>query len=172
MNPINMLKTAHISNFWRLFESILPSLSLVIMSIISLVFLAPLSPLIPDFTYILLFYWGIHMPGAVPLSILFILGLFQDSLGGFYLGTHPLINIATWLLLLNERRYLYSQNFYQFWAMFAVLVFIQGFLKIVVAYFSQNASYDFTILFLQIIITIATAPLVFLSCNAISRKFK
>jgi len=51
-------------------------------------------------------------------------------------------------------------------------VFVQGLLKLIIAYFSQINSFDLTIFFLQMILTIATAPLVFLSCNAISRKIK
>lgn len=83
--------------------------------------------LAPAFTLICIFYWAVYLPGALPYSFLFILGLLQDSLSGMPLGISSFINMSMAFLLTSQRRLMGKTLFGTVWltcAMLSALAFM------------------------------------------------
>jgi rod shape-determining protein MreD len=80
-----------------------------------------ISRVMPAFTLINIYYWGMFFPGALPYVFLFFLGLLQDTLVGTPLGLSSLINIVFALLIAN-RRLFGKMVFTTVWLGFCILV--------------------------------------------------
>jgi rod shape-determining protein MreD len=150
--------------------SIVPTLSFLLIVAFILLLVAPLTPLVPDLCFAMLYFWAIHNPLLIPLSLIFTLGLLQDALSGVYMGTNPLIYTLSWIFLVDQRRFLFNKSFYMTWAIFAFMTLIISFIKWLLLKATNYETLDSFLFFLQVLMTIITAPLIFKICAFIDRK--
>lgn len=75
----------------------------------------------PDIILISIYYWSIFRPGAIPFWLVFVLGVFKDSLFGVALGISSLIFIFFRLLVLSQQRYLIKETFWAMWVGFGLV---------------------------------------------------
>ena len=77
--------------------------------------IAPLMPLAG------LFYWVIHRPDLVPVSLVFAIGVLHDMLTGTPIGAYAAVFlIVTWLIH-SQRRFLGGKSFLLLWGGFFVV---------------------------------------------------
>ena len=89
----------------------------------------------PDLCAPLLFFWALFGAEAVPLSIILIIGVFEDASLYQPLGLHSFVYLLTWGLLLTQRRFLYQKPFLLLWFVFACVFFGIMVAKIVIVKF-------------------------------------
>ncbi|RMD61378.1 MAG: rod shape-determining protein MreD [Alphaproteobacteria bacterium] len=80
-----------------------------------------LSPIMPSFGLIAVYYWAIHRPDLVPSWAVFVLGLFQDLLTGGPLGLTIIVLLALWAAVGTQRRLLATGSFVFAWAVFVAM---------------------------------------------------
>jgi len=75
----------------------------------------------PAFTLINIYYWGIFYPGILPYWFLCVVGLLEDTLAGMPLGVSSFVNLAVAFMLVKERRILGKMLFGSVWFGFMML---------------------------------------------------
>ncbi|MGN6670072.1 MAG: rod shape-determining protein MreD [Candidatus Nucleicultricaceae bacterium] len=159
-------------SFWAtLYTALLPVMSLLASLLFSLVFFYPLSSIVPDFNLAILFYWAIHRPTSIPLSIILCIGLFADALSGCFLGLHAFIYLMIWVLLIYQRRYLYNKPFLLNWSVFATIAFIATMLEGLATILSPYGTFQVLHFFVELFATTVSGPLIFKVCSHLNRKF-
>lgn len=77
-----------------------------------------LSPVVPSFGLIAIFYWGIYRPDLMPASAVFLIGLVQDLLGGGPLGVGVFVLLVVYVVVASQRRFFAGGAFLLAWAVF------------------------------------------------------
>jgi len=80
-----------------------------------------LSPVMPALALIAVYYWTVHRPDLMPLWAVFLVGLFQDLLGGGPLGVGVLTLLAVHTVVTAQRRFFASASFFLMWLTFALV---------------------------------------------------
>lgn len=75
----------------------------------------------PSWVLIAVYYWSAQRPDLLPLSLVFLLGLFQDILTGGPLGVSALLLLSLRGLLGAQRRFVIGQTFFVEWGVFAAI---------------------------------------------------
>ncbi|CAK0769243.1 rod shape-determining protein MreD [uncultured Gammaproteobacteria bacterium] len=76
----------------------------------------------PSFALMSIYYWTIHRPDLLPMSVVFVIGLLQDLLGGGPLGLNALVLIMVQWTVLSQRGFFLSSTFPMLWLGFVVVV--------------------------------------------------
>ena len=80
-----------------------------------------LSPVLPSLALIAVYYWSIHRPDLMPIWAVFLIGLFQDLLGGGPAGVGILTLLAVHAVVTAQRRFFASASFVVIWLVFALV---------------------------------------------------
>ncbi len=99
------------------------TLVLVILSQIP-VRLTDSTPVVPALAMIAVYYWTIHRPDLMPVWAVFLIGLFQDLLGGGPMAIGILTLLAVQAMVASQRRFFASASFFVIWLVF--LLFAAG----------------------------------------------
>lgn len=75
----------------------------------------------PSWVLIAVYYWSAQRPDLLPLSLIFLLGLFQDILTGGPLGVSAFLLLSLRGLLGAQRRFVIGQTFFVEWGVFAAI---------------------------------------------------
>jgi rod shape-determining protein MreD len=103
------------SGFWqrldlwsqRLWPATLTLLLMLLGSIpVPLPFWQPISP---SFALMSIYYWAIHRPTAMPLPLVFAIGILADFFGMAPLGVGTLVLVVVYALTLSQRRLFIGQ---------------------------------------------------------------
>lgn len=108
----------------NLFFVMLPATILCLATAFSLCFPPFVQAIYPDMIWLFLYVFGVYAPSLIPLSILFILCLGMDILGGTVLGVHPAVMLVFWGIIQVQRRFLYVRSFISLWGIFVLLTFL------------------------------------------------
>jgi len=81
-----------------------------------------LSYVMPSLTLMTVYFWAYHRPDLMPVSAVFVIGLWQDVLYGGPMGLTSLILVLVRELLVNQRRALIGKPFLVAWMGFAIVV--------------------------------------------------
>jgi len=114
-------------SFWQRVERVFCKLTPAALTMFLVFFAAVpmrvpgIAQFMPAFTLINIYYWGIFLPGALPYSFLFILGLLQDTFVGAPLGLSSFVNVLLAFFLTIERGNFGKIMFRSVWFGFAVL---------------------------------------------------
>ena len=109
------------SGFWqrldlwsqRLWPATLTLLLMLLGSIpVPLPFWQPISP---SFALMSVYYWAIHRPTAMPLPLVFAIGILADFFGMAPLGVGTLVLVMVYALTLSQRRLFIGQPFLVVW---------------------------------------------------------
>ncbi|MGP1397051.1 MAG: rod shape-determining protein MreD [Inquilinaceae bacterium] len=74
----------------------------------------------PSLTLASLYYWSVHRPDLMPVSVVFAIGLFQDILMGAPVGLHAFVYLLLRWLIIEQRRFLVGKSFHVLWIGFAM----------------------------------------------------
>lgn len=104
-------------------RSLVPALTVLLFVILSVipVGLPGWGELTPPLSLVAVFYWSIHRPSAVPPSVAFAIGLFQDLVSAGPLGASSLILVTLQWVVSGQRRFLITQPFLVVWGAFAMV---------------------------------------------------
>ncbi|MFZ5790787.1 MAG: rod shape-determining protein MreD [Pseudomonadota bacterium] len=72
-------------------------------------------PINPDFALMAVYYWAIHRPTALPLPLVFLIGILADFFGMAPLGVGTLVLVLTYAVTLSQRRLFIGQPFLVVW---------------------------------------------------------
>lgn len=99
-----------------------PSLSILIASLVPILFMASAVPLIPPLGFLMLLGWRLVRPGLLPIWAGFPLGLFDDLFSGQPFGSAILLWSITMITIELIENQLPRRNFAQDWLIFGVII--------------------------------------------------
>ena len=77
------------------------------------------SILMPDFFYIVIYYWTVYRPQLLPCLIILLLGLLKDIIEYNTLGISSLSALFFQLVIISQRKFLFNRTFIVVWLGFA-----------------------------------------------------
>ena len=80
-----------------------------------------LGRVMPLFSLIAIFHWGVYRAELLPNYAVFFIGFFQDVLSGVPIGVHTLAYILVYNIILTQQRFFARKSFYIIWLGFAVV---------------------------------------------------
>ena len=96
------------------------SLLLVILGLVPLQ-IPDVTPVIPAWALIAVYYWSVHRPDLMPIWAVFLIGLVQDLLGGGEPGVGILALLLVHQFVANQRRTFARASFQLLWFIFALI---------------------------------------------------
>ena len=106
-----------------------------------------------------LVFWSINNPELLPIWGIFLVGLLHDGLDGGVIGIYPLILIATYEIILVQRRVLLARSFISAWVAFC-LCFLLATLSEWVVFIMADRAVSFFLLAKHYVLSVAIFPLV------------
>jgi|GEM_PF-901084 len=83
--------------------------------------LAGIKQIMPEFSYICIYYCGLFYPASLPYIFLFAFGITQDSLNDTPLGMSSFINICLAFLAAYKRKIIDKNSFIAIWSGFCLV---------------------------------------------------
>ena len=80
-----------------------------------------LARVMPLFSLIVIFHWGIYRAELLPAYAVFIVGFFQDALSGVPMGVHTIVYVMTYGVVLAQQRFFARKPFYVVWLGFGLV---------------------------------------------------
>lgn len=92
----------------------------------------------PLFSLIAIFHWGVYRAELLPPYAVFFIGLFQDALSGVPMGVFTLIYVLVYNVVTAQQRFFARKSFYVVWLGFGLVsagatVVIWGLLSLIQA---------------------------------------
>ena len=106
-----------------------------------------------------LVFWSINNPELLPIWGIFLVGLLRDGLDGGVIGIYPLILIATYEIILVQRRVLLARSFISAWVAFC-LCFLVASLGEWVVFIMADRAVSFYLLAKHYVLSVALFPFV------------
>ena len=80
-----------------------------------------LARVMPLFSLIIIFHWGVHRAELLPTYAVFVIGFFQDALSGVPMGVHTVVYVLTYSVVLAQQRFFVGKSFYVVWLGFGLV---------------------------------------------------
>jgi len=96
------------------------TLALVVLNAVPL-HLPELSRIAPLLPLMAIYHWAIFRPRLLPASVVFLIGVLQDVLGGTPVGVNALVFLAVYGAVLSQKRFLTGKSFAILWLGFALI---------------------------------------------------
>lgn len=112
--------------FWKKFfqriKLLLPAMLAIMLLILGLINFRVLGmhSFIPLFSTMVVYYWAIYWPDAMPKSFVLALGLIKDFLYGLPPGITSVLLLLLWWMMTVQRRYLIKEPFIIIWLFYVV----------------------------------------------------
>lgn len=120
--------------------------------------LPDLSPIVPLFGLIAVYYWSIYRPDLLPGWAVFLLGLVQDLLSGGPVGVYALVFLLLSAAVGSQRRFLATGSFTVVWAIFLPVAATAFFLMWLLYCLNLDLLIDARSVTFQYLTTIAVYP--------------
>ena len=75
----------------------------------------------PLFSLIAIFHWGVYRAELMPIYAVFAIGFFQDALSGVTMGVFTIIYILVYNVVLAQQRFFVKKSFYVVWLGFSIV---------------------------------------------------
>ncbi len=123
----------------------------------------------PWIVLICVWYWVVFRPNLLPVWFIFIIGFIQD----FYnyntpYGTHSVILILSYAILLSQRRFIATQSFIVGWLMFAIFAFMALLCRWAIICLFNGHFFSLYGVFTSFMLTVSLYPLIFIILTFIS----
>ena len=115
------------SNVWQRLDliarNLLPFSFTILLIMIGMLPIRPpeAAPLVPSLALIAVFFWTIYRPELMPEWAVFLIGLFQDLLGGGLVGIGTLTLLLVQQVVKTQRRTCMNAPFILVWSIFALV---------------------------------------------------
>ncbi len=83
----------------------------------------------PAFMFMMVFYWAVFYPSALPFWVTFIMGVCFDLISGFPVGGTAFLLLGSQWWLREQRRFLYGQPFFVIWLGFSLMCYAMLFMQ-------------------------------------------
>jgi rod shape-determining protein MreD len=93
---------------------------LVILSVVPL-HVPGFARIAPLLALMAVYHWLVFYPSLLPAYAVFAIGLLQDCLAGTALGVNAIVLLATYGIVLSQRRFLVKKSFFVVWFGFAIV---------------------------------------------------
>lgn len=80
-----------------------------------------LARIMPLFSLIAIFHWGVYRSELLPVYAVFCIGFFQDALSGAPMGVHTVVYVLAYVAVLAQRRFFAGKSFYVVWLGFGLV---------------------------------------------------
>lgn len=80
--------------------------------------LPDVTPVMPAFGLIAVYYWVVRRPDLMPAWAVFLIGLGQDLVSGGRLGVGPFVLLLVFAVIAGQRRFFAGAGFAMLWAAF------------------------------------------------------
>lgn len=118
------------------------------------------SSVVPMLTAAAVFFWAVHHPRLLPPSIVFAIGLAQDTLSGAPIGSGAVVLLAVFGVTVSQRRFFHNRSFIQVWVGFMVVALAAAVLSWLLTVLHVGFFYPPPAAFFQYVLTVAVYPLV------------
>lgn len=125
------------------------------------------TPLLP---LLIVFYWAIYHPKALPALGVFLIGIFQDLLVGAPLGLWSSIYLCVSLIATSQQSYFHGRDQQVIWIGFAVAACLAGFMQWAAMSVVSGGPLPIGRLAIQIFATIALYPFLALVFSEFHRR--
>ena len=138
-----------------------PFVSALVMTLISVLAwpIPYLGVVMPPLAYISLFYWAAHRPDLFTLPMAFGIGLLNDIVNNFPLGSSALLFSVAHQIIFKKRSTFVGHSFYMLWAGFSFSAVLLMFFQWVLFGLLAWAIAPFLPVFLQTFLGIVVFPL-------------
>ncbi len=146
------------------FRGILPFIStLALVLLMQLQYkITFLDNMFPFLSLTAVYYWCIFKPQLMPVSVVFVLGLLQDILGGGPLGMMALLLVLVQMFVVRQSSRFLEREFLFNWLVFIIVTLVFGLATWIIASVYLKESQNFWDAFGQSMLTIAIFPVVVL----------
>jgi rod shape-determining protein MreD len=117
------------------------------------------APVIPALAMASVYYWSVFRPDLMPPWVIFLIGLFQDLLGGGPIGVQILGLLLIHVLVETQRRFFAHATFAMLWIVFAFFAAGVEFLIWILSSLLLETLVDPSAVLLQYFATVAAYPL-------------
>jgi len=83
--------------------------------------ISDLARVMPLFSLIAVFHWGVYRAELLPMYAVFLIGFFQDALSGVPMGVYTLVYVLVYGLVSFQHRFFSGKSFYVVWLGYAVV---------------------------------------------------
>ena len=80
-----------------------------------------LARIMPLFSLIAIFHWGVNRSELLPVYAVFLIGFFQDALSGVPMGVHTVVFVMSYSVVLAQHRFFLGKSFYVVWLGYALV---------------------------------------------------
>ena len=154
-----MTTTSHSRSSYGI-RAVLPFVISLIAAVVSniSVGLETLPNAAPFLTLIVVFFWSSRRPELLPPIIVFIIGLWHDSVVGAPIGLTSLLLLAARAAVTEQNIFVFSQSFLLGWIGFSVICFGVIVLKWMLASWTAGLLLTIGPFFVQLLLSIVAYP--------------
>ncbi len=147
-------------NLNLLLRQLLPAILILLVFFFRLIINDVWNEISPWLVLIAIWFWGLYRADLVPVWFIFCVGLLGDFYSGnIPYGTHPVIFVLGYLILLPQRRFIISQNFLMQWLLFSIFAFFSYLLRFTIVFFFTLSAYSYKENALSLFIVIMCYPI-------------
>ncbi len=120
-----------------------------------------------------IYFWAIYRPIVLQITVVFLIGLTNDFIGGALIGLHAFLYLTIFLFARAQRRFLRGQGFSAIWACFAIILLAYHGMTWL-AYTTLEGQLPFPALpmILNTVVTMAAYPLIIYLFMKIDRRLQ
>ena len=124
---------------------------------------------VPSLALAVVFFWAVYDSDALPLSLLFVLGVINDFLSGSPLGLWGLLFILLHIYMVQQERIFATMRFLMQWVSFGLVSFLAYAFIYLLFVGWQGLALPFSVIFVSYGFTFLFFPLVFFFLNRLVR---
>jgi rod shape-determining protein MreD len=117
------------------------------------------STIVPMLVLAAVFFWAVHRPRLLPLSVVFAIGLVQDAVTGAPLGAGTVVLLLAYGAVRSQRRFFHNKSFLQVWWGFMMVALAASLLSWLLACFLAGTLVAAQAAVFQYILTLAVYPI-------------
>ena len=119
-----------------------------------------LTPVLPVLALIGVFHWAIYRPELLPPSIVFVIGVLQDTLAGTPIGVYALVFLAIYGGVVLQQRFFLGKSFTIVWIGFAIVAALSSFMTWALVAILNGVVVDPKPVMFQYVMTVGVYPAV------------
>ncbi|MEL6507135.1 MAG: rod shape-determining protein MreD [Pseudomonadota bacterium] len=113
----------------------------------------------PILPLVMIYFWTLYEPEKLPASLVFVLGLLQDALGGGPFGLWSMVYLLVQYGVLSQRGYFLGRDMKVVWLGFAIVAVTSGIFVWLVLSLIARGLLPLSGISVQILVTICVYPL-------------
>ncbi|HYE00299.1 MAG TPA: rod shape-determining protein MreD [Alphaproteobacteria bacterium] len=155
----------------RIGRALAPGAVTAMMALIAMLPLPYAGAVMPFFTLVAVFYWSVYRPDLLPMPAVFVIGLFQDLLGGGPVGLNALVLMGAQALVISQRLFFLAHPFVLLWWGFGVVAVAVAMAQWAMMAMVTGTAVPFAPIAVRIVLTVALFPALAWFLSRVQRAF-